>query len=504
MPSPSVRGAGLRAACAAFVLATAALASNGCVERIEYQPPPGFELSMPVPQLVARQGEWLTVPVEVRREPDLRGPIALEVRSLPLGFTARPAEIPEGESRGEVQLLPEDAPVGEELTLVIRGRAGEGVASAVGTLLVMGRVSEYHSGGLLELPRGSVVVKEGLPGGGVAFVIPATLELLRVGPTGLPMPGFGHRGDGRVSFASVVAGRRLTALVSSAVQPDGKLVVAVGYTSADPGDAAGTLLFRVLPDGRLDHGYGEDGAVRWRGLEPSAMASGASPGGITTVVQGRKAEGVHLAQFSEAGVLLQERKVSPTASFADLVVQPDGKVVAVEAQRLVRFRADLTPDPEFGTDGELVLGVYLNHVAALSDGFLVGGEAAVARDPYPYEPRIWRFDAQWRPAPGFGLEGQPCGDRRAHHFRAAFEDGGEIYSAVAGELWDDLVGHRRDGTINLELGAPWSRPGAVTLWPRYWNEYVVALVPHPPRRALAVRRTETFGVVTFQLAGVWY
>jgi hypothetical protein len=70
---------------------------------------------------------------------------------------------------------------------------------------------------------------------------------------------------------------------------------------------------------------------------------------------------------------------------------------------------------------------------------------------------------------------------------------------------DNLVANLRDnGAVDTELGARWGRPGVVGLWPRFWNEYLVALVPSPPRRALAVRLSLGNGPRVFQTTGVWY
>lgn len=488
---------------ATVALIGAALSSGACVERVEYRAPPEFELAMPRETMLVRQDEWLTIPVEVSRGEGHREAIALDVQALPLGFTVMPAEIAAGESSGVVQIRADDAPVGEELAVVVRGRTGDVTSSAAGTLLVMGRVSEYHSGALLELEQCSVVVKQGLPGGGLMFVSPTSMQILRVGATGVPMRSFGG-GDGRASYAAALGSFTPTlSYPETAVQRDGKVLVAVGYD--DPATEVledGTVLFRVLADGALDLSYGVGGRVL---LPPRVSQIALSPGGDVAVLVAGAPGGDELTQLSGAGVPLRAR--NPGFSLSSLVVEPEGGVVAIAGDELVRLHADLSRDWSFGTDGAILLGSYTPLFTPLSDGYLVGGAVPiddVLGRPF-LEGRLWRFDRQWGFAPGYTARGRTLGINRLQDApMAAFEDDGEIFTVVAGLEREDLVGNRRDGSVNEELGARWGTPGFVRLAPRFWGEYVVALVPHPPRRALAVRMYDRVDKVLFQATGVWY
>lgn len=96
---------------------------------------------------------------------------------------------------------------------------------------------------------------EPAPGGGVIVVgtfAKNKMAILRLGPTGHPRHGFGHRGLVKLAFPHASA-----TACAALVQADGKIVV-TGWVNGHVGAA------RLLPNGRLDRGYGHDGLVRVR------------------------------------------------------------------------------------------------------------------------------------------------------------------------------------------------------------------------------------------------
>ncbi|MER5760543.1 calcium-binding protein [Streptomyces sp. NPDC002082] len=158
---------------------------------------------------------------------------------------------------------------------------------------------------------GKLVVAGHVTGPGVPF----DMALIRYNADGSVDTGFGG-GDGRVT--SDFGGDDQAEAV--AVQPsDGKIVVA-GRTEV-PEEGGGCCFFSVArynTDGSLDQGFGSAGLVR---VDDFGGASGA----------------------------------------ADLVVQPDGKILAVGLSggagfALARLNPNGSPDPSFGGDGTVVAG----------------------------------------------------------------------------------------------------------------------------------------------------
>ncbi|MCX4776633.1 calcium-binding protein [Streptomyces sp. NBC_01264] len=158
---------------------------------------------------------------------------------------------------------------------------------------------------------GKLVVAGHVSGPGVPF----DMALIRYNANGSVDTAFGG-GDGRVT--SDFGGDDQAEAV--AVQPaDGKIVVA-GRTEV-PDEGGGCCFFSVArynTDGSLDQGFGSAGLVR---VDDFGSASGA----------------------------------------ADLVVQPDGKILAVGLSggagfALARLNPNGSPDPAFGGDGTVVAG----------------------------------------------------------------------------------------------------------------------------------------------------
>ncbi|MCJ0874556.1 calcium-binding protein [Streptomyces sp. AP-93] len=158
---------------------------------------------------------------------------------------------------------------------------------------------------------GKLVVAGRVTGPGVPF----DMALIRYNADGSVDTGFGG-GDGRVT--SDFGGDDQAEAV--AVQPsDGKIVVAGSTEVVDEGGGCCFFsLARYNTDGSLDQGFGTAGLVR---VDAFGGASGA----------------------------------------ADLVVQQDGKILAVGLSggagfALARLNPDGSPDPSFGGDGTVVAG----------------------------------------------------------------------------------------------------------------------------------------------------
>jgi uncharacterized delta-60 repeat protein len=141
-------------------------------------------------------------------------------------------------------------------------------------------------------------------------------------------------------------------LISTAVQPDGK-IIAVGDTTraVNPGDDTAFAIARLLPDGSLDPSFGDT------------------------------ATGLQIYGFGKDAAAL------------GAVVQPDGKIIVAgeggatdAAYTFIRLNPNGTPDPSFGTNGVTGIDIgphddQLTGVALTPDGKVVG--VGTIEDPTP-------------------------------------------------------------------------------------------------------------------------
>lgn len=177
----------------------------------------------------------------------------------------------------------------------------------------------------------------------------------RYSPDGTPDPTFS--GDGTVTTAIGAGGDEAKAL---AIQPDGK-IVAVG-TNGDRFELA-----RYGTNGDLDDSFGPNGVVTtdptpgWdiaygAALQPNGkivVAGFGTPGGPWRprfLLARYTTAGSLDPAFGDGGVL-----ISRLGTARDVIVQPDGKIVAAgydsSGMALARYRRDGTLDPTFGGDG---------------------------------------------------------------------------------------------------------------------------------------------------------
>lgn len=194
--------------------------------------------------------------------------------------------------------------------------------------------------------------------------------VVRIGPRGLPSVAFGSDGIASVDFARPSQG-----IGAIGLTPKGRLVVA-GFASN--GTTTRTAVARLMPDGRLDRGFGDDGRVL---LDLSGGSESAhdllvlEDGRI--VLAGEADAGLQprflLARLLGSGALdttfgrsngVTLTDVAPGADVAlSMARQPDGRYVLAgrSAARnrddwgVARFGARGIPDPTFATDGSTVI-----------------------------------------------------------------------------------------------------------------------------------------------------
>lgn len=233
----------------------------------------------------------------------------------------------------------------------------------------------------------------------------------RYRPNGTLDPNFGDGGTILAGF-----GRRFQSANAVAIAPGGRIVVA-GYTSN--GSTSRSAVSRYLTDGRLDRSFGQDGRV-------------------TT-------------------------DVSPSAEqFTDVVVQPDGRIVAagwaelslVPAFDAVRYTASGERDPTFHDDGIVRVDVSPGADKALGlalqrDGklVLVGAAAAGERNEWG----LVRLGPHGRLDPTFGTAGTVVTD-----FGPGYDEADAV--AVQGNGKLVVAGRIGPGTKD-DIGIMRFRPG---------------------------------------------
>ncbi len=233
----------------------------------------------------------------------------------------------------------------------------------------------------------------------------------RYRPAGTLDPGFANAGTALTGF-----GRRFQSAGAVAITPRGRIVV-VGATSN--GITSRSVVARYLSDGRLDRDFGGDGRV-------------------TT-------------------------DVSPSAErFTDLVVQPDGRIVAagwaevslVPVFIAVRYTTDGRLDPSFDADGISRVDVApgadrARAIAQQSDGtfVLTGGVSAGGRDEWA----LIRLGARGHLDPTFGNHGRLVTD-----FGPGFDEAYDVAVQANGKML--VAGRIREGNMD-DIGVLRLKPG---------------------------------------------
>jgi uncharacterized delta-60 repeat protein len=235
--------------------------------------------------------------------------------------------------------------------------------------------------------------------------------------------------QGGVAYHNLPSGASVTAMT---VQPDGKILVA-GWPT----------LVRLNPDGSLDTGFGDGGAVyslRGRAIlvQPDGKIVVAGDNGSperTFMMARYDAGGALDPTFGSGGLMTQP---GFTTAYR-LIRQPDGKLVTAGSPTLARFSPDGRLDPSFGAGGA-VRAAATTAAAALPDGGLVvftaAGDSFVAT----------RYSGNGQADASFGAGGQA-----------------RIPVGVSGD-WARSVALRPDGRI---VGAGYT---ARTWWGMYWDQ----------------------------------
>jgi uncharacterized delta-60 repeat protein len=259
-----------------------------------------------------------------------------------------------------------------------------------------GALDTSFGGGMVQLPsaNGLALQEDGRVLVGVeesSGTCGTASTVRRLAADGSPDPGFGQGG----TSATLPLG-----INELAVDSQGRIVVA-GYTAVSGPCSHFSLpayewaLARLLPDGALDPGFGEDGVVRIPGgSKASAGLVVRSDDSIVVAGEGRLAAytaagspelsfggdgSVETAGVSGALLGLPEDKVALARSSAEACCDRPGHFV------VSRYLTDGSLDPGFGSGGSVALtGRKVDVPTALAVGpegsILLGGEAADSED----------------------------------------------------------------------------------------------------------------------------
>jgi uncharacterized delta-60 repeat protein len=287
------------------------------------------------------------------------------------------------------------------------------------------------------------------PDGKIVAVGPAADSgrpvVVRYTGDGILDPTFG--GDGIVD--AMVAGLSLDDPQDVAVQPDGKILVAVGARSSGVSAHAFAVL-RLDPDGSLDTTFDGDGVATASFGSGSAVsgalavqadgrivAAGYSGSPTSVAVARFDAEGAADASFGGDGTVLTTFE-GTSARVTEVAVQPDGKIVAagrIDTTNadvlLVRYMEDGSLDTSFAGDGSATadghFGDSARGLAIQSDGMLL-----VSSDGY-----LFRLTSTGAPDGAFGVAGRVSMAERTS--TVALGPGDAIFAAATRtEGGDDL------------------------------------------------------------------
>jgi uncharacterized delta-60 repeat protein len=331
---------------------------------------------------------------------------------------------------------------------ILRFRPDGSLDTAFGTggtaLFDWGGDTRFFAQDLTVLPDGRFAASGSVSTRSTAPLPPGTDDIhshqeaaiVRFTPAGQPDPTFDA--DGRVVAAFGAIG---SAGGAAALQPDGKLVVAVGiFRPPESGRLDPMSVARFNPNGSLDVGFGRGGL---------------------------------------ASVAIPDRDAFST----DVLVQPDGKIVLLGAAQafpargasaplpdvdaaLVRLNPNGAPDPTFGDGDGITVNDYGGHAIAsrLNPGpngslYVTGRLRRLEGITERNEVLVARFDASGHPDAAFGANGRASAGFPGIQLRRDSTVGGAVAQpdgklVIGGTVADNavLTRYNPDGTIDTTFG----------------------------------------------------
>ena len=228
--------------------------------------------------------------------------------------------------------------------------------------------------------------------------VDADFLFTRFSPDGLRDSSWGTNGEQLVNAPSPLRGADGTAarratndqVSSLEVEPDGR-VVAVGSSNL-PNEPLQGMVVRLLPDGSLDPSFGTNGIV----LLPDSVAEGLSRVARQSdgryVAAGRARDGIRVVRLLPDGRLdpsfgqngRASIGIAPIVShIVDVIIDENGRIttgaLAYASKVFGRLLPDGSPDPAFGTSGVVQVGstndfgwVYMSAMALSPNGSILG------------------------------------------------------------------------------------------------------------------------------------
>jgi uncharacterized delta-60 repeat protein len=213
--------------------------------------------------------------------------------------------------------------------------------------------------------------------------------------------------------------------VETAVQPDGKILVA-GYTNN--GSRNIILLIRYTKEGKLDRDFGVDGVVLYDGggTDHKGLGLALSRDGsifVAGYIRTATDRNILVLKFGADGSLAKSYIYSTEGHYTDIgfgvAVQQDGKIVVVGEQSngnnqdivLLKFDADLELDATFGTGGVVTFNGSGNGsdkgfaVAIQSDNKIVVAGSQIPAGREKEDVLVLRFNSDGSLDPDFGDAG---------------------------------------------------------------------------------------------------
>jgi uncharacterized delta-60 repeat protein len=297
---------------------------------------------------------------------------------------------------------------------------------------------------------------------------------------------------------------------ATAIQPDGKIIVAGSTQGTAPGGSADFALVRYNSNGSLDTSFGLRGQVAtdFSGRGDGVRALGIQSDGKIVAAGFANAPSADfaLARYYQDGSLDPTFGIGGkiTTSFSAsainaLAIQADGKIVAAGIRVIVRYNSDGLLDADFGIDGKVTTDL-TNSATALAlqaDGkIIVGGTYDQQSET---RGLLARYHTDGSPDRTFGNNGKVTTDVFVPSFISglALQSNGKII-AVGGFHAAAIARFNPDGSLDTAFG---TGGRALPNFGSFWgDESLFALTIQSDGKIIAGGESEEYTETMFALA----
>ena len=176
----------------------------------------------------------------------------------------------------------------------------------------------------------------------------------------------------------------------SAVLPDGKIILVGTFRDTLTGENKAPIV-RYNADGSRDTSFGAGGVVFKNGTGFKNIFIRSD--GKLIIIDFSTA----MNRYSPDGTLEAATSLSPVASITSAAIQADGKVILIgqtptNIKVISRFNADGSTDTTFGTNGNVIVNYFFQHVAVAPDGkIVVVGTSSINSNGFDVRITIRRY-----------------------------------------------------------------------------------------------------------------